>query len=119
MSHEINEADGNIREIQRLRGLLALAEADNAALLAIARRANRVVTYNEAMEYVARLNADHPGAALLTELADLRGALASAQAELDHSQPIVLAAARLASGPDSENWEALYQALENAGKAKW
>lgn len=79
------------------------------------------------------LSAGHPGAELLAELeqqrdvikrqvaqsaadhqalTELRGALATAQAELDRSQPIVIAAARLASGPDSEAWQALYAALE-------
>ncbi len=32
MSEEINMAEGNVREIMRLRGLLAMAEADNARL---------------------------------------------------------------------------------------
>jgi|GEM_PF-2606422 hypothetical protein len=71
------------------------ARADNAALLGIARRAHQVATYATALDDLSALNAEHPGAALLSELTDLRGALATAQAELDRSQPIVIAAARL------------------------
>ena len=72
------------------------------------------------------LSAGHPGSELLAERDqlytsiklleaegnDVRAALATAQAELDRSQPIVIAAARLASGPDSAAWQALYAALE-------
>lgn len=52
-------------------------------------------------------------AQLRTEIAALQRALAVAQAELDRSQPIVVAAARIASGPDAESWHHLYLALEN------
>lgn len=144
MSEELNLADGNIREIMRLRGLLAVAEADAAALRSAAqtyRNARELIMRdseqfsdaeclaiirekNVADSLLAKLLADlHGGAALLAELTelraerddlrhhfdaavrrgdgclaeltDLRAALATAQTEIDRSQPIVIAAARL------------------------
>lgn len=85
MSHEIAETNGLIKEIHRLRGLLALAEADAAALrqaiwsarFDIHYRHKDYWTWEECPKptcYPLReaLAAEHGGAALLSELAELR-----------------------------------------------
>ena len=114
-SEEIKSTSGVIKEVHRLRGLLALAEADAAALYDAIREAKACCT--DGIHWVdcegeaepepcelwialddmlqAFANAEHPGTALLAELTDLRATLASAHAELDRAQPIVIAAARL------------------------
>lgn len=48
------------------------AEADNAALLAIARRSHEPKTWLGLQEIADALKAEHPGAALLAEIAELR-----------------------------------------------
>lgn len=93
MSHEINEADGNIREIQRLRGLLAQAEADASALREAGDRFHYAVVMNRAFDdrydqltierskmLMDLVKAKHPGAALLSELEAARTVIQLARA---------------------------------------
>ena len=161
MSEDIALSDANIREIQRLRGLLAASAERERIVVEDKERAwtdaaalrGLITSYQNARyqlenhlnelsddEVLMRIRekkaaedglkralyVDYPGASIYTDLADLRAALTTAQQELDVSQPIVIAAARLDASIRGDGngrcWcgareaDQLRSALEQAGR---
>jgi hypothetical protein len=134
MSHEVQETDVNLATIVRLTAELDAAGALISGLRrTLAQERERVTseTYHAQQSSYREIEALYTAMTeraqqaemerdyfadtdLQTERDQLRAALDVAQAELDCSQPIVIAAARLAAGPDAQCWQALYQALEKA-----
>jgi len=102
MSEEVALANANAADLAAARStidgqrrLIERLKADNAALLGVAKRAHQMLPYDVAMADVALLKAEHPGAQLLAENTELRGALDVALAELERSRPHLFALARL------------------------